>query len=526
MASPGRCWYWYVVCLFTVASPIVTTINGVDLDDIQRQIDAVKPNVTLIVNYVMNGSGIHETYDRLALLGDKYGHRVTGSQVLEDAIDDIVSNLTAEGFTNVHKESVTVPVWVRGSEYAKMVLPDRNHSMPMLGLGSSVGTNGAELVAEVYVVDSFEELNNTANSLIAGKIVVYNEPWMGNYGDTNVYRTNGATWASAKGAVAALVRSVTPYSLVTPHCGQQRYGEGVTKIPVAAITIEDAMMLRRLHDRNEPVKVALYMEAENYNDSVSYNVVAEIRGTEFPDEVVIVGGHIDSWDVGTGSMDDGGGVMISWQVLSILQKLNLKPRRTLRLVLWTAEEQGLIGGEEYFRAHNTTVEVGNVSLIMESDHGTFKPSGIGFSGSGAAQAIMERVMNLLSDYGTTDVVYGAGGSSDTGDWVAAGVPAAELEADRTTYFYYHHTHADTMTVLDAGDLDLCTIVWATASYVVASLDETLPRTGEYPPTTPPPATATPQPTAADGACRDAAAASLVAPVAAAILFVGVGRRLY
>jgi carboxypeptidase Q len=221
------------------------------------------------------------------------------------------------------------------------------------------------------------------------------------------------------------------------------------------------------------------MEATNYPDTTSNNVVGEIEGSEFPQQVVIFGGHLDSWDVGTGSMDDGGGVMIAWQALSVIKRLGLRPRRTMRVVLWTAEEQGVLGGAEYFRAHNTAAEVGNVSLVIESDGGAFKPIGIRFSGSGLARSIMEEIMGLLAQYNTTQVQDGGGASSDTGEWVAAGVPGVELLSHSENYFYYHHSHGDTMTVLNADDLDMCTVIWATVAYVVASLDDLLPRTGDY-----------------------------------------------
>jgi carboxypeptidase Q len=238
-------------------------------------------------------------------------------------------------------------------------------------------------------------------------------------------------------------------------------------------------MMKRMQDRGQRIRVRLYMEAMNYPDTVSYNVVGEIPGSEFPHQVVIIGAHLDSWDVGTGSMDDGGGVMIAWQVLSIVKKLGLRPRRTLRLVLWTAEEQGVIGSTEYFRAHNTSTEINNVSIVIESDDGAFKPKGIGFTGSGLALSTMEEIMRLLTKYNTSQVKDGAGESADTGDWIAAGVPGVEILNENENYFYYHHTHADTMTVQDADDLDMCTVVWATVAYVVASLDDLLPRTGDY-----------------------------------------------
>jgi carboxypeptidase Q len=232
-------------------------------------------------------------------------------------------------------------------------------------------------------------------------------------------------------------------------------------------------MLQRRYDRGETFSIRLNMNAKQYNDTMSRNVVAEIRGSERPNETVIFGAHIDAWDVGTGSLDDGAGCMIAWQALSIIKQLNLRPKRTLRVVFWTAEEMGFAGGMGYHRRH---IEDGKntVSLIMESDHGVFKPRGLKFTGSPLATEIMQKILRTMSDIGA-DQLTGDGQSSDTTWWLADGVPGAELYSYNENYHIWHHSRGDSMTVLNADDLDLATSLWASVVYTVAGLDDVLPR---------------------------------------------------
>jgi carboxypeptidase Q len=454
------------------------TVDCIEIpDSVREQIRSKQEDVNRIIDYIVNGDGKHETFNRLAHFGDLFGTRQTGSDALEKSIDYVLESLRNESFTNVHGENVTVPKWIRGNESAALVAP-RYQNMPILSLGGSVGTGdmpGGCLEADVYVVRSFQELEEATNSRpnISGKIVVYNVPWQGSYSETVVYRSLGAVNASQKGAVAALVRSVTEFSIASPHTGQQTN----SSIPGACITIEDAEMLDRMFTTGMNPRVRICLDARNEEPTVSRNVVAELRGSEFPDSTVIFGGHIDTWDVGSGSMDDGGGVMIAWQAMSILKALNLTPRRTIRLVLWTAEEQGLIGGEQYYQDHKN--EADNVSVIIESDAGVFKPRGIGFTGTQSAEAVMSEILTtLLSEFNLTSIKSNAGASSDTHDWVDNDVPGIELYSYNEDYFHFHHTHGDTMTVLNADDLDMATLLWATIVYTVGCLDDNLPRT-EY-----------------------------------------------
>ena len=282
-----------------------------------------------------------EGWERLSYLATVIGHRLSGSTGLEEAIEWAAAGMESDGLV-VRKQSVQVPHWVRGEERASLVSPVER-DLPILGLGNSVGTPPGGITAPVVVVESFEELEAVGREAVEGKIVVYAVPWTG-YGGTVRYRSRGPSRAAALGAVAALTRSATGLSLATPHTGALRYDEEQPKIPAAAITVEDAAWMLRMSEMGEEIVVHLEMEAEMLPDAESFNLIAEIPGRERPEEVVVMGGHYDSWDVGQGVHDDGAACIASWQALKLIHDLGLQPRRTLRVVLWTNEENGLRGG--------------------------------------------------------------------------------------------------------------------------------------------------------------------------------------
>lgn len=408
-------------------------------------------------------------YERLAELVDRFGPRLSGSQNLEHALDWILDEMAHDGLENVHGEPVMVPHWVRGTEWATLLEP-RRRSLPMLGLGGSVATPPDGITAEVLVVSSWSDLTAHADEA-RGKIVLFNVPFT-SYGQTVQYRSRGAVAAAQVGAVAALLRSVTPYSQQTPHTGAMRYEEGVPEIPFAAITVEDTKMLQRMQDRGERIVVQLHMEARTLPDAPSRNVMGEVVGRERPEEVVVLGGHIDSWDVGQGAMDDGGGVVVAWEAVRLLQRLGLTPRRTVRVVGWTNEENGLRGGRAYAEQHADEVDLH--VLAMESDGGVFTPSGFGFSGSDEAFAIVQQIGHLLDRIGAGEIERG-GGEADISPLMRLGVPGAGLHVDGTRYFWYHHTDADTIDKLDPHEVALCVATMAVMAYVVADLPEPLPR---------------------------------------------------
>lgn len=408
-------------------------------------------------------------YDRLGRLVDGNGHRLSGSPALERAIDWVLAEMKRDGLANAHTEPVKVPHWVRGRESLTLVSP-RRMALPLLGLGGSIATAKQGITAPVLVVSGFEEL--TARAAEAkGKIVLFDAPWV-DYGATGQYRRVGAIAAAKAGAVALLIRSVGPYGIRTPHTGGMRYDSTVVRIPAAALAMEDAMMLHRMQDRGEKVVVTLTMDAKMLPDADSRNVMAEIVGSEHPEEVVVMGGHIDSWDVGQGAMDDGGGVVAAWEALRLIQRLGLKPRRTIRAVGWTNEENGLRGGTAYRDALGD--RVAQHVLAIESDGGVFRPRGFDFSGSDSAFAIIRQVAALLTPIEADSIARG-GGEADIGPLMERGVPGMGLRVHDERYFWYHHTEGDTLDKLDPADLARCVAVMAVMAYVVADLPEPLPR---------------------------------------------------
>ncbi|MBC8326387.1 MAG: M20/M25/M40 family metallo-hydrolase [Verrucomicrobia subdivision 3 bacterium] len=408
-------------------------------------------------------------FQRLATMCDSFGPRLSGSPNLEKAIDWCLAEMKKDGFVNVHGEDVMVPHWVRGKESAELVSP-RRRVLPMLGLGGSVGTPREGITAEVLVVDSFADLKAKA-AQAKGKMVLFNVPFT-NYRETVIVRSIGAIEAAKVGAVASLIRSVGPFSMQTPHTGNMRYDDKVKRIPHAALSMEDALMLARMHSRGETIRVRLKMEARTLPPVKSRNVIAEIRGSEKPDEIVIVSGHIDSWDVGQGAMDDGGGCLAAWEAARLVMKSGLKPRRTIRVVLWTNEENGLGGAKEYARRH--AKELKNHVLAIESDSGVFKPTGYGFLGSGEGMKVIQQIGGLLKPLGAGEIKKGCRGA-DVMRLIVGGVPVMHLEVDRERYFWFHHTHADTIDKLDQNEFNRCVASLAVMTFLAADLPGGVPR---------------------------------------------------
>lgn len=416
-------------------------------------------------------------WSRLAYITDTFGPRFSGSQNLEDAIDEIVRMMKTDGFDTVYTEPVKVPHWVRGNESAKMISP-RPRIMPMLGLGGSIATPPEGITAEVIVVDELDSVA-TLGERARGKIVLINQafeegrgpaPFRG-YSQTVRIRSMGAVESAKVGAVATLIRSVGPYGMQTPHTGSMAYIDGVPKIPAAAITIEDSEMIKRMTERGQKVVVTLNMEAQTLPDADSRNIIVELRGYEKPDEIVVMGGHIDSWDVGTGAMDDAGGCIVTWEALRLMKELGLRPRRTVRVVFWTNEENGLRGANVY--KNNRLAEVEKHVLAMESDSGVFSPEGFGFTGVNAAYAVINEISQMLAPIGANTITRGGGGA-DISPLTREGVPSMGLTVDGTKYFWYHHTDADTIDKLDRDEVNRCVAAMAVMAFVVADMQERLP----------------------------------------------------
>jgi Zn-dependent M28 family amino/carboxypeptidase len=409
-----------------------------------------------------------EGYAKLSYLCDRIGNRLSGSDSLNAAIAWAAAQMKRDGLENVATPAVKVPHWVRGREDAEMVKPVR-HPLTMLGLGGSVATPAEGITAEVVPVASFDALNALGREKVAGKIVLFNVPYEG-YGKTVVYRGSGASRAAKLGAVAMLIRSVGSLAMQTPHTGALNYSETDPKIPAAAITFEDATLIQRLTDAGETVTAHLYMEAHMLPDADSANVMGEIPGREKPQEIVVMGGHIDSWDVGAGAQDDGSGIMAALEAAVVIKKLGLHPRRTLRVVFWTNEENGGAGG----RAYRAMVggKIHDYVASIEMDGGAEKPTGFGVSPGGIALARAKEIGRLLEPIGA-DTIREGGGGSDIAPLMRDGVPGLGLFTVGEHYFDWHHTRTDTVDKINLQEFRKCVAAMAVMSYVLADMPERL-----------------------------------------------------
>jgi len=417
-----------------------------------------------IVESALKGT---EAYSRLATMCTLFGNRLSGTQALEDTIDWIQTQMINDGLENVHTDNVSVTHWVRGNENAYMLAPYYK-KLNMLGLGGSISTNGVNITAPVLVVNSFDELDQV-QSQAKGKIVLFNAVFT-NYSSTVQYRASGAIAAAKYGAVASLIRSVTPYSLGTPHTGSMHYQDGVTQIPAAAITLEDADLIQGLVNFNKSVTIQLYMEAQTLPNAISRNVMGEITGSEFPEQVVVIGGHIDSWDVGQGAMDDGGGVMVSWEAVRLIKALGIKPKRTIRVVAWTNEENGAAGGQNY-----AALYANETFFSIETDGGATTPLGFTVSSSSKTLSALSTIAeHVLKPIGSTSITEGEVGT-DNSFLVDAGVPGAQLVTNMTQYFWFHHSEGDAIDKMDPAQMDECVGTMAAMALCIANFNGDLPK---------------------------------------------------
>ncbi len=417
-------------------------------------------------------------YAKLAVLCDQAGNRLAGSPGLERAIVLAQEMLRKEGL-KVWTEPVKVPKWVRGQESASLLKPIPNR-IGMLGLGNSVGTPKEGITAQVMVVGSFDELEKRGAEA-KGKIVLFDVPFE-SYGKNVAYRGGGASKAAAHGAVACLVRSVGPISYDTPHTGAMNYDPKLPKIPAAAVSIESATQLRRMIEAGEKVVVKLQMEAHFEADADSFNVIAELTGREKPQEIVVVSGHLDSWDVGQGAQDDGVGCVLSMEAAATLKRLKVQPRRTVRVVLYTNEENGLRGGLAYAAAHKDEAARHIAAFETDSGNGPIQGFSLDLRGemrsrpTGAAAPTDPRATQglanlqahapLLEAFGPLKLDFGGSGA-DVGPLVGLGVPCIGVGHDHSHYWDVHHTQADTLDkvdpkVLATNSAILTTLVWAVA----------------------------------------------------------------
>lgn len=462
-----------LLCIMLIASPTFVNAQG------------KSPEKNVSSNYVKTASQIIGTalvegqaYEKLEYLSDSIGNRLSGSTQLNQAIEWAMETMKADGLENVHAEKAKVPYWVRGEESAYILTPAK-HKLTILGLGGSIGTPSEGVTGEVVVVRNFDELDKLGEQ-VKGKIVLYNFPMRKDlpsgqaYGEAVRYRSIGAVRAAKYGAIAALVRSVTTVSLNTPHTGAMNYDENTPKIPAAAVTIENAELMQRLFLRGQKITLNLKLGAKILPDAESANVIGEIKGSESPEEIVLVSGHLDSWDVGTGSNDDGAGCVIAMEAVRTIAKLKLRPKRTIRVVLFTNEENGLYGAAAYRDAHKEKFDK-HIAAI-EADSGGTRPIGFSFKGSDNGFAIIKEISSLLVNLRSDNVERSQGSpGADISVLVNAGVSGLGLRNDSSHYFDIHHTEADTLDKMDKTDLALNVATMAVMVYILADMPESLPR---------------------------------------------------
>lgn len=429
-----------------------------------------------IPSLLAESSKLPTAWNRLRSLTDGVGARLSGSPAEPLAVVWAKREFERDGLKS-RLEPVIVPVWVRGKESAEMLEPGRQ-PLVLLGLGGTVATPPDGITAPVVVVGSYEELDRLPREAVAGKIVLFDNPFIRtgdeghDYGEAVTFRSGGAVAAAKKGAAACLVRSVATATLRTPHTGGFRYEEGVRQIPAAAVTIEDAKLIRRLTEAGHEVRVRMFLGAHREPDREGANVVAEIRGRELPNEIVLIAAHLDSWDVGAGAIDDGAGCAIVLETMRLLAA-GPPPRRTVRAVLYANEENGLRGGIAYAESHRE--ELARHVAALEADAGGARALGITVdSGPGGVEMLRDLVTPALATFGAGRIRAGEGGA-DISKLGPAGVPLMALDQDMTHYFDWHHSMADTLDKIEPGELQKATAVFAAATWLLAESPKTLPR---------------------------------------------------
>jgi hypothetical protein len=420
-------------------------------------------------------------YAMLAELCRVAPKRLAGSRGAQDAVDWAARTMRACGLENVRLEPCVVPHWERGApERLVLTAPSEvaGVELPALALGDSIGTSAAGIEAEIVAVRSFEELSALGDGAL-GKIVLFAramddaalEPFSA-YGGAVDQRSRGASEAARAGAVAALVRSMTTLQDDLPHTGGLRYEDGVARVPAAAVSTNACDRIVALLAQSERVRARLTTHCRTLSDEPSYNVVGELVGRELPDEIVLVGGHLDAWDAGSGAHDDGAGCAHSIEALRLLRVLDLRPRRTLRCVLFMNEENGLRGARAYAEAHAD--ELARHVFALESDRGGFTPRGFSTNAGPEALALLRALAAPLECLGAERVSAGGGGA-DISVLARGGVPLCGFVPDPQRYFDVHHCARDTIEAVNRRELELGAAAVAALLYQVAELEPPLPR---------------------------------------------------
>lgn len=421
-------------------------------------------------------------YARLAELTDGIGPRLSGSEGAEAAVQWALRSFQADG-VKAWLEPVKVPRWVRGEERGEVLASGRHrgHRLSLMALGGSVATPAGGLTAEVLEVTSLEEVAALGEKA-RGKILFFNHTMAQaeDYGRFAGLRARGASAAGKVGAVGVLVRSLATASLRTPHTGAMRYEDGVAQVPAASISTEDAELLHRLL-AGGPVKVRFTLGCQTLPDADSHNVVAEVKGRERPDEVVLLGAHLDSWDVGTGAHDDGAGVAMVMEALRLMAKEKVAPRRTVRVVLFMNEENGLRGGRAYAEKH--AAELPKHVAALEMDSGGGRPLGVVLKAGEGGEALVRPWLKPLEALGAGRLLPGEAGGADISPLIPARVPFVGVRVDSSRYFDVHHTEADTLDKVDPQALAQSTAAVAWVAWALAEDAHVLPRP-EAPPAQP------------------------------------------
>ena len=426
-------------------------------------------------------------YRQTGYLSNNIGPRLTGSPQAQRAVEYVADEMRKLGL-DVRLQKLTVPHWVRGQETGELtefpgMARGTTQKIVLTALGGSTATPETGLRAGVVVVRTFAELESLGRKGVEGKIVLFNNKFdtqlsaagFGGqaYGQAVAFRGAGPIAAARLGAVAAMIRSAGGSQNRLAHTGSLRYDPNVPKIPAAAVSFEDAETIAHLAAMGR-VEMRLVLTPRTLPDTTSYNVIADLKGSTLPDEVVIVAGHLDSWDLGTGALDDACGVAVSMQVPMLLKRLELRPKRTIRMIAYMNEENGLVGGTEYAREQEPNIA--KHFAAIESDLGASHPIGILYTGNTGIAAMLNPVSSILRDQGAAVAQFQPGGvGADIGPLTQRGVPSFAPYFDTRTYFNYHHTAADTFDKVEPKALAESGSVMAVLAYALANLERPLPR---------------------------------------------------
>lgn len=428
-------------------------------------------NISKIYNVALTNG---KSYEWLDYLSNQIGGRLSGSLNADRAVKWGFKELNNLDLDKVFLEDVMVPKWVRGTfEYASIITgPGMSINVPICSLGGSIATPASGLRAQVIEVKSFEELEALGMKNIKGKFVFFNRPMPAGiidtfeaYSVTRDQRSNGAERAAKYGAVGVIIRSMNLKLDDYPHTGNMSYGKLPNKmrIPAAAISTNGAELLSSMLSLNKNLYFYLKQDCKNLPDVKSYNVIGEIKGSDFPNEIIVVGGHLDSWDLGDGAHDDGAGIVQSMEVLNIFNKISYKPKRTIRVVLYMNEENGLRGGITY--AKNAKNKKENHVFALESDAGGFSPRGFSFEASDNQFKKIKSWEKYFHPYLTDRFTLGGSGA-DIGPLRNGKIVLAGLRPDSQRYFEYHHTANDTFEAINKRELELGAAAMTSMIYLV------------------------------------------------------------